>query len=179
MQHVFCFIRGISLNPVIEEIERNCLSWSEDSSSLVFDQKPSFEGADVYKDEIYNALFAPQPEELGQFTQFALEIIMGNFCLTITRQMENVLEGNLHNPSDELREETRNAPTTNAASEQVFLSFDRLIRERPHATTLNLESTILFETNQTAAWLSGLDDSTKKHYMEIARKSAKTVLKDY
>ena len=66
MQHVFCFIRGISLNPVIEEIERNCLSWSEDSSSLVFDQKPSIEGADVYKDQIYNALFAPQPEQLDQ-----------------------------------------------------------------------------------------------------------------
>ena len=37
----------------------------------------------------------------------------------------------------------------------------------------------MFETNQTAAWLSGLDDSTKKHYMEIACTSAKTVLKDY
>ena len=46
-------------------------------------------------------------------------------------------------------------------------------------TILNLERTILFETNQTGAWLSGLDDSTKKHYMEIARKSAKAVLKDY
>ena len=51
--------------------------------------------------------------------------------------------------------------------------------ERPHATTLNLESTILFETNQIAPWLSRLDDSTKNHYVEIAGKSAKTVLKDY
>ena len=152
----------------------------EDSSPLLFDQKPGFEGVDVLKDDVYNALFAPQSEQLDQFTQMALQIIVGNFCLTtIARQMESVLEGNLHNPSDELREETKNAPTTNAASERVFSSFDRLIRERPHATTLNLESTILFETNQTAAWLSGLDDSTKKHYMEIARKSAKTVLKDY
>ena len=76
--------------------------------------------------------------------------------------MENVLEGNLHNPSDQLREETKSVPTTNAASEQVFSSFDRLTRERSHATTLNLERKILFETNQTVAWLSGLDDSTKK-----------------
>ena len=45
---------------------------------------------------------------------------MGNFCLTMVRQMKSVLEGNLHNPSDELREERKNAPTTNAASEQVF-----------------------------------------------------------
>ena len=93
--------------------------------------------------------------------------------------MKSVLEGNLHNPSDELREERKNAPTTNAASEQVFSWFDRLIRDRPHTTTLNLESTVLFETNQTAAWFTGLDDSSEKHYMEIARKSAKAVLKDY
>ena len=73
----------------------------------------------------------------------------------------------------------KNAPTTNAASERVFSSFDRRIREKPYGTTLNLESKILFETNQNAAWLSGLDDSTKKKDMEIARKSAKTVLKDY
>ena len=89
-------------------------------------------------------LYLPQSEQLDQFTQIALEIIMGNFCLTVARQMESVLEGNLHDPSDELREETKNAPTTNAAYEQVCSSFDRLIRERPHATTLNLESTILF-----------------------------------
>ena len=76
--------------------------------------------------------------------------------------MENVLEGNLHNPSDQLREETKSVPTTNAASKQVFSSFDRLTRERSRATTLNLERKILFETNQTVAWLSGLDDSTKK-----------------
>ena len=167
----------LDLNPVIDEIQRNCLSWSEDSPSLLFDQKPGFEGADVHKDEVYNALFAPQSEQLDQFTQIALEIIMGNFCLTIARQMESVLEGNLHDPSDELREETKNAPTTNAASKRIFSSFDRFIRERPHATTLNLESTILKQTKLQHG--SGLDDSTKKHYMEIARKSAKTVLKDY
>ena len=49
----------LDLNPVIDEIQRNCLSWSEDSPSLLFDQKPGFEGADVHKDEVYNALFAP------------------------------------------------------------------------------------------------------------------------
>ena len=119
----------LDLNPVTEEIQRKCLSWSEDSSPLLFDQNPGFQGADVQKDEVYNALFAPQSEQLDEFTQIALEIIMGNFCLTIARQMENVLEGNLHNPSDGLREETKNAPTTNAASEQVFSFFDRLIRK--------------------------------------------------
>ena len=94
------------------------------------------------KDEVYNALFGPQCEQLDQFTKIVLEIVMGIFCLAITWQMESVLEGNLHNPSGELREETKNAPTTNTGSESVFSSFHGLIRERPHATTSNLESTI-------------------------------------
>ena len=131
------------------------------------------------KDEVYNALFGPQCEQLDQFTQIVLEIIMGIFCLAIAWQMESVLEENLHNSSGEPREETKNAPTTNTRSESVFSSFDGLIRERQHATTLNLESTILAETNQTAPWLSGLDVSTKNHYMDITRKSARTMLKDY
>ena len=33
----------LDLNPVIEEMQRNCLQWSEDSSTLLFDQKPDFQ----------------------------------------------------------------------------------------------------------------------------------------
>ena len=54
----------LDLNPVTEEIQRNCSSWSKDSYKSkthrkLSDQKPGFEGADVHKDEVYNALFAP------------------------------------------------------------------------------------------------------------------------
>ena len=52
-------------------------------------------------------------------------------------------------------------PSINAFSERVFGSFDRYIREKPNATTLNLEVTILSETNKTSSWLNGLDISTK------------------
>ena len=63
--------------------------------------------------------------------------------------MESVLEENLQNPSNELREEAKSTPTANAAPERVFSSIDRLISERLHATTLSLESTVLCKTNQT------------------------------
>ena len=113
----------LDLIPVTEEIQRNCLSWTENSSPLLFDQKHGFEGANVHKDEMYNTLFAPQCEQLDQFIQIDLEIIMGNFCLRIANQMGNVLEGNLHSPSDELREETKNASTTNAAASCFYIKF--------------------------------------------------------
>ena len=51
--------------------------------------------------------------------------------------------------------------------------------EKPNATILNLESTILFETNKTSPWLNSLDTSTKNLYLDMARKSARGVIKDY
>ena len=69
--------------------------------------------------------------------------------------------------------------TTNSLSERVFGSFDRYMREKPNTTTLNLESTILFEINKTSSLLSGLDTSTEYLYLGMARKSVKSVIKDY
>ena len=124
-------------------------------------------------------MFQIQNDELDRLTLVALEIIMGYFCLTVARQMEEVLHGKLYNPSEELKNEVAMTPTTNSVSERVFGSFDRYMREKPNATTLNLESTILFETNKTSSWLNGLDTSTKNLYLDIARKSARGVIKDY
>ena len=149
-------------------------------STLLFDQKPGFSNADIHKDNLYDALFHIQNDEFDQLTLVVLEIIMGYFCLTVARQMEEVLQGKLHNPSQELRNEVAMAPTTYSVSERVFGLFDRYMREKPDATTLNLESTILFETNKTSSWLNGLDTSTKNLYnLDMAHKSARRVIKDY
>ena len=160
-------------------MQRNCLQWSEDSLTLLFDQKPGFSDAAIHKDNLYDALFQIQNDELDRPTLVALQIIMGYFCLPVARQMEEVFHGKLHNPSEELRNEVAMAPTTNSVSERVFGSFDRYMGEKPNATTLNMESTTLFETNKTSSWLNGLDTSTKNLYLDIARKSARSVIKDY
>ena len=104
---------------------------------------------------------------------------MSYCCLTVARQMEEVFQGKLHNPSEELRNGVAMAPTTNSVSERVFGSFDRYMRKKPNAPTLNLESTILFETNKTSSWLTGLNTFTKNLYLEMARKSARSVIKNY
>ena len=78
-----------------------------------------------------------------------------------------------------MRNEVAMAPTTNSISERVFGSIDRYMEEKSNATTLNLESTILFETNETSLRLNGLDTSTKNLYLDMARKSARGVIKAY
>ena len=155
------------------------MQWSEDSSKLLFDQKPGFSDADIHKDNLYDALFQIQNDELNRLTLVALEIFMGYFCLTVARQIEEVLQGKLHNPSEELWNEVAMAPITNSVLERVFRSFDWYMREKPNAATLSFESTMLFEANKTSSRLNGLDTSTKKLYLDIALKSARSVISDY
>ena len=109
---------------VIEEMQKNCLKWSEDSSTLLFDNKPGFSDSDIYKDTLHDVLFQIENDELDWLTLVAFEIIMGYFRLTVARQMEEVLQGKLHNPSKELRNEVATAPATNSVSERVFETFE-------------------------------------------------------
>ena len=50
-------------------MERNCLQWSEDSPTLLSEQKPGFSDAGFNKDNLYVALFQIQNDELDQLTQ--------------------------------------------------------------------------------------------------------------
>ena len=79
---------------------------------------------------------------------------MGYLSLTIARQMEEVLQGKKQNPSDKLRKEVAMEPPTNSVS-------DRYMREKLNATTLDLESTILFEKSKIYFLVNSLDTSTK------------------
>ena len=61
----------------------------------------------------------------------------------------------------------------------MFGSFDRYVWDKPNDTTLNLERTILFETNKIPSWLNGLDTFTKNMSLDMAHKSARRVIKGY
>ena len=88
------------LIPVIEEMQRNCLQWSEDLLTLFFDQKPGFSYDDINKNNLSDALFQIQNDELDQLTAAALENILGSFCLTVARQMQEVLQGKIEELSN-------------------------------------------------------------------------------
>jgi len=63
--------------------------------------------------------------------------------------------GQYHSVTDKrLIEETANVPTTNVQPEREFAIFDRLLREKPNATSIALESMILFSHNKTSKWLN-------------------------
>ena len=59
------------------------------------------------------------------------------------------LPGGVHDkPSEEKRCQTQSVPKTNTVSERDFAQLDRFLRVKPNATTVALESLILFSNKR-------------------------------
>ena len=91
------------------------------------------------------------------------------------------LPGGVHQESrdGEYEAQTASVPTTNTVSERDFAMLDRYLREKPNATTLALESLILFNNNKTMAWLEKKDEKEKERIFSAARKLTPHVRKTY
>ena len=61
---------------------------------------------------------------------------------------------------------------TNTVSERDFAKLDRLLKEKPNATTLSLEAMILFTNNQAASWLRDKPIEEVQELMKKARSMA-------
>ena len=91
---------------------------------------------------MYKALFEQQDSELDTLTVEALEIMMHRFVIVLERQLHDQLPGGeFSDPSEELLAEARHVTKSNRFGESVFGVLDRLLRERPAATTLNVSAT--------------------------------------
>lgn len=78
-----------------------------------------------------------------------------------------------------VRQATACVPATNTISERDFAKLDRLIREKPHASTLALEAHILFANNKTSNWLAQKSATEREKLMQEARKNAPHFRKTY
>ena len=80
--------------------------------------------------------------------------------------------GKYDNPSIQLTTETKSVLKTNVISERDFAKLDRLLREKPNATTLCLDGMILFANNQTSHWLDSKSVEEKYDLFKKARSPA-------
>jgi len=74
--------------------------------------------------------------------------------------LDHLPGGQYHSVTDERL--TNSVPTINVAPERDFVVFDRLLREKSHATSIALESLILFSHNKTANWIEQKVSNDKK-----------------
>ena len=57
---------------------------------------------------------------------------------------------------------TQSVPKTNKVSERDFALLDRFLKEKPNASTVAIESLILFSQNKTREWL-GKKTNAERH----------------
>ena len=150
----------------------DCLEeWSHDASPIVSCEAILFDDFPPSDDQITRALAIPS--EFDSTVQEILQVLFCAFSTLLRRLLEDHLPGgNLDMPSDQLLVETRPVPNSNVISERDFAKLDRLLREKPNATTLSLEGIILLSNNKTASWLLNKSSEEKEELFRKARKLA-------
>lgn len=69
---------------------------------------------------------------------------------------------------DKLKQ-TASVSKTNTISERDFAQLDRLLREKPNATTMSIEAMVMFSNNKTSNWIRTLSDEHRTELFKQAR----------
>jgi len=145
--------------------------WSQDASALLQEDAELYSDYPPRKDDIWHHLIAPTKYDAT--TQEVLEILCHAFSALLSRLVQDHLPGGAHyNPSAQLTNETKSVSKTNAVSEWDFGKLDRLLHEKPNASTLSLEAMVLFSNNKTIKWLNSKSAEEVQHLLQTARKKA-------
>ena len=145
--------------------------WSNDASEVVSGVAVLFSDFRPTPDAIFNSLTTPC--EIDSTVQEILQVVFSALTVLAARLLEDHLPGGeLDSPSQQLFSESKSVPNSNTVSERDFAKLDRLLREKPNATTLALEGLILFSNNKTAAWLQAKSENDRKELFRKVRKLA-------
>ena len=163
----------LSLNPYLHRTMQKFQEWGSNAAPLL-EGEQLFYDIDIHKDEVYEALFAETGDpELDSLTQMALEIVINAMLIILDRQAKDQLpDGKYFEPSPELSRQAAAVPKTNTISERDFGSLDLLVRMKPGASAVCLESIVLWSNNKTAAWLDSLGEEERAEALDLARRRA-------
>ena len=133
-------------------------------SSFMTGEEIPFNSDYVKKDDVWLALVSPSSHDghmlLSIFRAFGLllERVLTDLSPVMQAEAEN---------SDKVHIETESVPSTNTVSERDFAKFDRLIQDKPNASTLALEAHILFTNNKTSTWFRQKFDAERAKRQEV------------
>ncbi|CAB3978959.1 Hypothetical predicted protein [Paramuricea clavata] len=167
------FITG-PLWRVLEKEERllECFEeWAQDSTPVLTGEAVVFDDVKLKKDVCYEKLIDEDPT-WDPMTKQVLELIFGSFVVVTKRMLSDHLEGGKYDkPNAEMQDECKNAPKTNVVPERDFGMLDRLIAQKPNATTLVFEGILMFTKNGSKGWRDLLPPEKRAAVMEMARNS--------
>ena len=103
-----------------------------------------------------------------------LQLIFKAFSVTTQHLLLDHLPGGIYHTATVSQhiacsDEIRSVPTTNVSPERDFAVLDRLLREKPNATMVALESMMIYRTNKTALWLQGKNPKDTHKLLKAAQ----------
>ena len=162
----------LQMGTVYCELKEKFDLWSVSAHTLI-EGSAVLEHADtLHADEVWNALLDSNATDM--MTQELLQFLFGAFSVTTQRLLLDHLPGGKYHWSHSvidtrMVQETATVPTTNVAPERDFAVLDRLIREKPNACLIALESMILYAHNKTSYWLEQQTCEDREKLMQAAR----------
>lgn len=153
--------------------------WKKDATRLTKGEEFLDSAGKVHKDEVWKALV--ESNDSDTMTTELLQVLFGAFSITTQRMLLDHLPGGQYHcvKSKGCIEEVDSVPTTNVAPERDFAVFDRLLREKPNATSMAIESMILFSHNKTSKWLDQKTYSGREKLIHTARTIAPVIREGY
>lgn len=144
----------LQMSSVYTRIKTKFDVWSDSSCDILLGNDFLEDCPEIHKDDVWNSLIEPN-ENLDTITIELLQLLFGAFSNTTQRLLVDHLPGGIYNSVTEstLIEEISCVPTNNIAPERDFAILDRMIREKPNASTLALEAFIMYSHNKTSSWL--------------------------
>ena len=154
-------------------------SWSADSHTLLEGTACITNDIPIHKDDVWSTLVASN-DVTDTLTLEALQIIFGCFSMTTQRLLIDHLPGGIYSSLDsDLFEEVASVPTANVSPERDFAMLDRLMRKKPNARAIALESIILFSHDKTSNWLNQKATEEREKLFEAARTLAPVMRKKF
>ena len=145
--------------------------WTQDSTPVLTGEAVVFDDVKLKKDVSYEKLIK-EDLDWDPMTKQVLELIFGSFVVVTKRMLTDHLEGGKYDKPDvEMQDECKNAPKTNVVPERDFGMLDRLLAQKPNATTLVFEGILMFTKNDTKGWRDSLTPEKRKAVMEMKRNS--------
>ena len=165
--HVF------DLNPRAQQMQQKFDDWSKDAAPLLEKRAQLFDDIPIMPDEMTQSVYMMEDSETEELVVKALELICQNWQILVQRMLEERLEGGKYSdPSEELKEKTRNVPTTNKGCERTFAVQDSIMHMKPNSKLLHQESLVMTKQNKTCQYLHTSDPAKRDEMWHLATKEA-------
>lgn len=159
----------LDMNAKYTSMRDSLKAWSEDASALLTGEVYLFNDTLINRDVVYEKLVEQCTDD--SITVEILQLMFKSFYLTMERMLKDHLPQGVHDKPSAIKiSETKSTPKSNVVSERDFAQLDRLLGEKPNATTICLEGMILYANNKTRSWLDRKNAEEKSEILKIATK---------